>query len=169
MLYLFLLLKSVSSFQAYFIPPNQNPPNIRQLLRLTSDNSSKVLFLFGGFGDTNIYYDDLWAFNLTSQIWVSLGPMTTNRPEARIQYGLFTDSVSSLVYLYGGEGVNGYLDDMWAFNEISWRWTQVQQTGDLPPAFTRFTQTTFRDSKGNLNYVICCGKGLYSAVSDIYR
>src|SRR5215472_13400116 len=61
--------------------------------------------------------------------WVQLSP--TNSPPPRSYLAMTYDPVSGKIIVFGGFDGNGYLNDTWEFNGITW--TQVT-TNTPPPA-----------------------------------
>ncbi len=103
------------------------------------------LYLFGGSGNDTTSYgwlNDLWKFNVTTKRWTWLSGdssvnkpavygtqgvgATTNKPGARSSNISWKDKNGNL-WLWGGYGFTsnsiGFLNDMWAFNTNTNKWT----------------------------------------------
>jgi N-acetylneuraminic acid mutarotase len=102
-------------------------------------DSSGNFWLFGGNGldSTGVccLLNDLWEFNPTAKqwIWVSgsntAGVATTsNVPGGRYAAVSWTDTSGNL-WLFGGYGTNGSLNDLWEFNPTAKTWTFVSGSG----------------------------------------
>jgi N-acetylneuraminic acid mutarotase len=111
-------------------------------------DGSGNLWLFGGYGDsTNTnpyvfgYLNDLWEFSPTTGMWTwvsgssstvnaagvygTLGTAASaNVPGARSGAGSWIDSTGSL-WLFGGDGFGGFLNDLWKFTPSTNQWTWV--------------------------------------------
>lgn len=147
----------------------RDPPSPRQLMGLTLNSETNKLSLFSGTGEANTYLNDIWEFEISTREWKVLVPISSDFPEPRTNYGTFCDSSTGLIYLFGGEGKFGYLNDLWIFNQSKLTWSKKEVKGDFPPPSSRFAQTTYTDVDSKLKYVICNGKGHFSWVTDVYR
>ncbi len=107
------------------------------------------LWLFGGYGvaaNTAGYLNDLWKYNILTNEWTwvsganSAGqppiygtrgtPSTSNIPGARTGTVSWIDA-SGALWLFGGQGANISLNDLWKFNTSTNEWTWV--SGDNIP------------------------------------
>lgn len=119
-------------------------------------DGSGNLWLFGGYGDISNtspyafgFLDDLWEFSPTAGTWTwvsgssttinaagvygTLGTAAaTNEPPARSGAVSWVDGTGSL-WLFGGDSVGGYLNDLWKFTPSTNQWTWVSG-GDSPNA-----------------------------------
>lgn len=163
------LIVCCTAYETYVIPPSNEPPNVRQLSRAAYDSENNAIMLFSGLGDSNIYYDDFWKFDISTKMWDNQKPANIIGPEPRINHGMFYDSSTKYTYLFGGEGKQGYLNDLWSFDQQQRKWIEQQATGDIPPPISRFAFTTYKDANSKLHYAVCNGKGLFNWVTDVYR
>lgn len=105
-------------------------------------DGSGNFWLFGGSGFDSTgafgYLNDLWEFTPSTHTWTwisgssvvnqpgvygSLGkPATGNVPGARYEANSWIDGSGSL-WLYGGTGGTGDLNDLWSFNTSTSQWT----------------------------------------------
>lgn len=96
-------------------------------------------FIFGGFncgGNVTAcaftvfnFLGDLWAWNITAQTWVLVDSGATG-PGPRAGMGLAAPG-GTVLYVYGGQGANGVMQDMWTFDVGQRTWTAVSPT-NLP-------------------------------------
>jgi N-acetylneuraminic acid mutarotase len=116
------------------IPSSNNVPGAR-LDAVTWIDSQNNLWLFGG--DCNYgYLNDLWKFDGTYWTWISGSnstdqpgvygtkgiPSPNNIPGARGDYAVsWIDSHDNL-WLFGGFGIDGSLNDLWKFDGTYWTW-----------------------------------------------
>lgn len=163
------LFACVEAFEPYQIPRSRDPPSPRQLLRIAHDSVKNTLVLFSGSGVGNVYFDDLWEFDVGNYEWANEKPSSLDVPQPRINYGWFFDSSTASVYLFGGEGKYGYLNDLWRFDVKQLSWVQKTALGDTPLPCSRFAQTTYSDASGKLKYLITNAKGLFTIENDVFR
>lgn len=133
------------------VPSPTNEPGAREFPMWWKDNSGDF-WLFGGdgfdgagnFGRLN----DLWKYNTTTNEWTwisgstiadqngtygTLGVgSTTNIPGGRRGGGAWVDNSNNL-WLFGGYGFpatggDGYLNDLWKFDQLTGQWTWVKGT-----------------------------------------
>ena len=86
-------------------------------------------------------------FDLTNNIWEKIEPIDGFKPLGRIVFGMYT--TDNHIYINGGLGSNGQLNDMWKFDIISTLWSRIEQKGAVPPPFYRvgFTDYIYNDTK----------------------
>jgi N-acetylneuraminic acid mutarotase len=92
--------------------------------------SDGVMLVFGGTRTAksgNVYhtdyFNDLWAFNLTSDNWTKLNP-SGGSPGARAEHTAVWDANRSEMLVFGGTDGISSLSDLWAYNYTQNRWTQ---------------------------------------------
>ncbi len=72
---------------------------------------SRTLF-YGGRGANGVALDELWALTTSPSVcWSRLTPAGAEVPSARVQHTAFV--FGGKMYLYGGTGISGALDDLW--------------------------------------------------------
>jgi len=84
---------------------------------------AQFLYLFGGSNNCqNMPGDDLYKFTIASKSWD--GPINvTPKPPARFYHSAMINN--GLMYIYGGQGANNALNDMWVYNISGNSWTQL--------------------------------------------
>jgi hypothetical protein len=135
---------------------------------LALDQKNDKLMVFGGSTEGILYFDDLWEFDIANRQWTKITPVSTARPEARVGFGMFGDSDTSLIYLFGGDSNLGYLNDMWVYDQELMKWNQLTTKGVTAPAAARFAYSTFRDSSNKLKFVLTNGLTMRGANKDVY-
>lgn len=73
------------------------------------DVSRNCFIIFGGFGDEG-YLNDVWALDLTKDIWINITP----GPQPRLDHQVVFDPTSQRLLLYGGDArLDGKFHDVW--------------------------------------------------------
>jgi len=104
-----------------------HPPKRRHVSGVY-EASRNWLIIFGGFGDEG-YLNDVWALNLTSDIWINITP----GPQPRLDHQTVYDPDSKRLLLYGGDArLKGKLRDVW----------ELQIEPDLPVELLEEAATT---------------------------
>ncbi|MHA2247184.1 MAG: Kelch repeat-containing protein [Candidatus Hodarchaeales archaeon] len=107
---------------------NMNPitkPGVRQFHSMAySSNSSKVI-LFSGWTSGGLR-DDTWAYDLTTNNWTNMNPIT--KPSTRNKHSMVYDTNSDKIVLFGGN--SGWtsaspLNDTWVYDFATNNWTQM--------------------------------------------
>ena len=49
----------------------------------------------------------------------------------------------SAIFVHGGHGSNGMLNDLWSYELRSNAWSKIEQQGDVPPPLYRMGHTDF--------------------------
>lgn len=124
----------------------KNLTTINNLPPSRYDSNSAIyndkFILFGGNGDGNSRFNDLWEYNVSLNQWTWISgsnivdqfgnygvintPSNANNPGGRKSSSLILKDNN--LYLFGGNGYsensNGFLNDIWSFNLLSkeWKW-----------------------------------------------
>jgi hypothetical protein len=108
------------------------------------------VFMFGGEDKQADLFNDLYDFD--NQGWAKVIPSNTP-PPPRKNHQAWTRA--DVMYIYGGEGENGPLDDLWSYNVTENTWHQEEISGPRPPA--RHGQATTKLTDGSV--LIVAGTG----------
>ncbi len=110
-----------------------NVPGPRDTAVSWTDNSGN-LWLFGGYGYDSAgnlgLLSDLWEFSPVNKEWSwmsgsnTVGTAPGNAPGPRRGAVSWTDSSGDL-WLFGGDGTTGELNDLWEFSPTGKTWTSV--------------------------------------------
>lgn len=142
-------------------------------------DSSGNLWLFGGFGfdstGTNGPLNDLWEFSAGQWMWVAGSkyanqggvygtqgvPTPDTVPGGRYSATGWTD-LSGNLWLFGGHGTNGLLNDLWKYSNGQWTWISGSLSADQPGVYgslgvsstntvpgSRQTAVSWTDPSGN--------------------
>lgn len=114
---LFLLAISYSlSISVHNIPDTKTPPNRRHDSALAFDSIQNSLFIYGGLGDSNEYFDDMWRFDLNTKTWEEILSPSSLTPGPRSNSYMQVLSNRRLLLLFGGSTVQGPVSDLWLFD-----------------------------------------------------
>jgi hypothetical protein len=124
-----------------------NTPGGRKWASETWTDTAGHLWLFGGFNSTHGDMNDLWKYDISTNIWTwisgdSVGavsgvygaqgvPSASNVPGSRTETSsAWTDEQNNL-WLFGGNGTDGggshgFLNDLWKYDIASNEWTWMQ-------------------------------------------
>lgn len=149
------------------VPATGNPPDKRAYAGMAFIKDSQCLYLFGGVNEFGDYFNDLWEFNLTQHIWTKVISLSSVKPQARVNFGMFLDDDTQTLYVFGGETKAGFVNDMWAMKPSLASWNQITQKGDIPPLVSFFAYNSFTDLDNKLKFVVHTGRSI-STVNDVY-
>ncbi len=101
------------------------------------------LVLFGGRSRRNpkLNFNDLWTFTPATGRWENIEPVRTpHRYDGSTAFpGYHAKSSSAVVahhlYLWGGEGLQGHVSDLWALDLQSMAWTMLMPARSDDPVF----------------------------------
>lgn len=86
-----------------------------------------IIYVFGGRDDTHKELNELYSFDTASNRWTLLSSGETGPPH-RSYHSMTTDD--RRVYVFGGCGVAGRLNDLWAYDVKDREWVQFPAPGD---------------------------------------
>lgn len=94
------------------------------------------MYIFGGaIGDHMVFYDDMYEFDFLKLQWSQVFG-TGNVPEGRkFHAATVTDTA---MYVFGGEGIGGFLNSLHEFNFKTNGWVKVDIEGDMFAGLTSF-------------------------------
>lgn len=87
------------------------------------DPATRALVQFAGFTDLSRRFQDTQAFDLDTNTWEDLTPSDV-RPQIRCLLSAAFHGASRRMIVYGGQR-SGPLDDIWAFDLGTRRWTEL--------------------------------------------
>jgi N-acetylneuraminic acid mutarotase len=94
------------------------------------DEERSELLMFGGQANDR-WFDDLWAYAPRIQSWRPL-TIQGEGPSARARAGAAWDAEHRQLYLFGGSGPDGYLDELWRLDAETRTWEQLEPNGSPP-------------------------------------
>lgn len=86
-----------------------------------------IIYFFGGRDATHQELNELYCFNTWTNQWKLLSSGETS-PENRSYHSIAADSQN--VYVFGGCGVDGRLNDLWAYNVVDQKWIKFPSPGE---------------------------------------
>jgi N-acetylneuraminic acid mutarotase len=101
----------------------------------------KTMYAYGGADENALlgpFFEDLWAYDVQSQIWTELHSGGSSAPDGRIGANLLSDDAQGRLLLWAGhdDGALGNTNQVWAFDLTESTWTELEH-GDTyaNPAF----------------------------------
>ncbi len=108
-------------------------PSARSLHAMTFDLQGGQALLFGGSTNSSAHTNELWQWD--GSTW-TLVPQNGNWPSARSGHGMAYDSTRRMTIVHGGSGLQGYQQDTWAHDGISWsQATSTYNSNQCPLVF----------------------------------
>jgi N-acetylneuraminic acid mutarotase len=87
----------------------------------------KTIYVFGGRDSTHKELNELYSFDTSTNTWTLLSSGDNGPPHR--SYHSTTADVSK-VYIFGGCGVAGRLNDLWAYDVVDQKWSQYPNPGE---------------------------------------
>lgn len=133
--YLFLAL-GVCGISVQMIPESGTPPSYREFPGFTINSSNNKLYVYGGYSE--IFTDDMWEFDLSTNRWNELHTTSVITPGARSDSFLVPLKNQAKILLFGGQTKSGPTSDLWLYdipnqsvNYIQWK--TLDEKGSPPP------------------------------------
>ncbi len=135
-------------------------PDARQGHSMVTLPDGRV-FLFGGENAQEVLLNDFNEFDADS--WNAITPNNSPPPPRKFHQAW---TKADLMYIYGGYGENGALDDLWSYNPTANTWQQEEISGPRPAARHGHATTTLTDG----SEIIVGGTGADGvALKDCWR
>ena len=127
-------------------------PSMRSDASMAYDVEAKKVVLFGGYGRDEAKCDDTWVYDVASNTWTEMSPLT--HPQARYGGVMVYDTYTGKTLLFGGHMVQtsppydslGYENEVWAYDYGADEWEKLA-TQNKPPA--RYWHDLAYDPVGN--------------------
>ncbi len=145
-------------------PPSS--PSARYGGSMSFAPSNGQLILFGGYNGTT-YFNDTWAFNAhdNANTWTNLTP--SDPPSSRLGACMAFNPCSGQMILFGGNGLNGSLNDTWAFNANDNANTWTKLNPPTSPAARYNATMAFNSSNGLM--ILFGGSGNGGLLNDTWE
>ncbi|KAL6863815.1 hypothetical protein ACP4OV_016718 [Aristida adscensionis] len=88
-----------------------------------------TVFTFGGRDQEHKELNELYAFDTAAGAW-SLLSSGADGPPRRSYHSMVADADAGRVYVFGGCGEAGRLNDLWAYDVAGGRWEQLPSPGE---------------------------------------
>lgn len=94
--------------------------------------NDELIYMFGGMNNDTLF-DDLWVLDLKKMTWNRQTSSDEVKPSARAAHGGVC--INNNLYIFGGMDAHGnVLDDLWKYDILTNKWTQLDVFGYKPPA-----------------------------------
>ena len=138
-------------------------PPARKRNPLMYDEQSDLVVMFGGWKGGEEVFNDLWVYDFNSNTWTEKD--FTGGPHKRCRYGrAYIPERDVIVYTHGYGGVDGDMDDTWAYDCNENTWSKVEMTG-TPPAKRHCFQVAYNEKH---DVIIFQGGSSASAYDDTF-
>ena len=107
--------------------PSAAAPSPRQGAAMIWDDNDGYAVLFGGADAAGLRLGDTWQF--VHAKWSASVITSPTQPPARVDAAFTYYGINNAAYLFGGNGTNGTLGDLWKFAADAW----TNQTGAATP------------------------------------
>jgi len=96
------------------------------------DSESDRVIFFRGTPNAD-FLNDTWAYDFNTNTWANMDPIS--KPPAQGGQAIAYDSVADRVILFGGQDVNGTLNETWAYDFNTNTWAKLDPVARPPPRF----------------------------------
>ena len=132
---LWLLISFISCesvFTCKSIPKKGVPPVPRQKSSIALIPNENILMLFGG--NDELYYNDLWAFDMEKLSWKIIYPNSI-APDPRSYSASFVNSKTLEFCIFGGKSSYMIYNDLWCYNGEYSQWMRDLTENQPPPLY----------------------------------
>jgi N-acetylneuraminic acid mutarotase len=112
------------------LAPDGEVPEGRSMFALAYDSTREQAVLFGGGGMSEAF-DDTWAYDPAANLWRESEP-SGDLPPLRWATSAVYDPARDQVLLFGGSGLEGMLNDTWAYDPENETWSALDPSGGMP-------------------------------------
>ncbi len=110
--------------------PGAAPPD-RFGMAAALDAARNRILLFGGQGSGDLFFDDVWAFDLGDLTWAMV-PTSGGPPPARYGTSAIADDSRDRLIISHGFTFSGRFDDTWALDLETLEWQEITPVGSRP-------------------------------------
>jgi hypothetical protein len=98
--------------------------------------SNNYMLIFGGTDGADIHMNELWRYDFQANSWTFITPKG-QLPSPRVGHQAIINTVGNNPYMwiFGGQGVNGELNDVWLYDINGGTWSLVSYAEVLPRAY----------------------------------
>ncbi len=126
-----LLRDTAAQSGPWILVDDSSGPAARWDHALLADPNQNQLYLFGGRDGNGAAFGDLWSFDVASNGW---SQVETTGPSPRFGVAAAIAPDGSGFLLFGGETVDVFFNDTWAFNFESQSWTLLDDGANIAPS-----------------------------------
>jgi len=110
---------------------NAGPPGLRDHAAIYDPDTRSMVF-FGGVYNSGQITNDIWILDIGRLVWRQIRPDSLVWPDPRFNvYGIYWQHACEMV-IFAGRDFGNRLNDLWAFNLITFRWRQIPYAGYWP-------------------------------------
>ncbi len=144
-------------------PATGPEPSTRAWASGVFDAQDNRMIIFGGRAASD--KNDIWAFDLDTEMWTDLTPMGTS-PAPRRTPGSIYDPVGHRMITWSGQAPGTFFNDVWEFDLTSNTWSLYSPTGGPPNV--RYGVALVRDPNTN-DLVTFAGFTNMGRFDDVWR
>jgi hypothetical protein len=119
-----------SSWSKVPLMPSEMELSERWIPQTWCDSDSGVLYLFGGYLESNQhernYPSGMWRFNISSLVFEQI-EVNGSSPSLRYGGATWISVNDSTLWLFGGRSVDGAYNDLWQFDISRNEWKEIQR------------------------------------------
>lgn len=112
-------------------PAAGSAPAGRRNASAIHDPVDNRMVIFGGFSSG--YHNDIWAFDLDTNTWANLTPVSGPAPAPRLTPAGVYDPDGHRMITWSGQGAGAFFNDVWAFDFDTNAWSQFTPVTGGPP------------------------------------
>ncbi|MBD3336484.1 MAG: T9SS type A sorting domain-containing protein, partial [Candidatus Eisenbacteria bacterium] len=112
------------------IPDGPKPPP-RAYTTAAYDSQRHRMLIFGGDG-LGGYLNDVWAFDIASNTWEELTPVSGPMPVERETAANVYDPAGDRMLMWSGQSASAFHNDTWAFDLVNNAWSEYAPPPPLP-------------------------------------
>ena len=118
-----------------------------------NDGTNNKMVVFGGYDGTN-YLNDVWEYNLDTNIWTQRPIISTTLPVVRDEHQAiyYNDGTNNKMVVFGGQDGTNVFNDVWEYNLDTNVWTQL-----TPRAIVSRNMSTIYYNDGTNNKMVVFG------------
>lgn len=115
------------------------------------------MYIFGGDSSLGLL-NDVHVFEAASMSWYGEATVVGDQPVER--RGHAAAVVGTQIYIFGGEGINGWLSDLHVLDTGGLTWSQPRASGTPPPHLSFFTLSALPTSSFSSPFLLDGGRAL---------
>jgi hypothetical protein len=135
-------------------------PDGRRAHSLLYDSENRYLWLFGGQTASGAFLNDLWRYNISTNVWTQMSP-TGGPPTARCYHCAFYSDIDKVMVISHGKTGDSETNDAWKYTVATNAWASISLSGN--PAARHGTSASFDVHNDIVYYFAGLVSGSYSA------
>lgn len=98
-----------------------------------SATANGKLYVFGGYGGSNVRLDDFYSYDFKSNTWNQVEVRSQIKPGCRENNGIVSTDSGQKLILFGGYSGTSWLNDLWVYDISEKTWECVEESSDNDP------------------------------------